>query len=184
MRIDDKAAMRTAVDHLAGLGHTRIGYIGAVPQNVAHIQTPQDRLEAFLEAVGEPRPGVRRRLDPRLGLDRRGGRRATRAELLSHDNRPTAIVAASDEMAIGVRESARRLGLGCPRTCRSSASTTSCSSGVLGLTTVRQDVAGQGHAAADLLLRALLDDDESHETHRCCRPSSSCASRPAPPRGD
>ena len=37
-------------------------------------------------------------------------------------------------------------------------------SGVLGLTTVRQDVAGQGHAAADLLLRALLDDDESNET--------------------
>jgi LacI family repressor for deo operon, udp, cdd, tsx, nupC, and nupG len=31
---------------------------------------------------------------------------------------------------------------------------------VLGLTTVRQDVAAQGRAAAELLLRALLDDDE------------------------
>ncbi len=32
---------------------------------------------------------------------------------------------------------------------------------MLGLTTVRQDVAGLGHTAAELLLRALLDDDES-----------------------
>ena len=53
MRIDDRAAMRTAVEHLAGLGHTRLGYIGAVPLNVAHVQTPQNRLEAFRETVRE-----------------------------------------------------------------------------------------------------------------------------------
>ena len=36
-------------------------------------------------------------------------------------------------------------------------------SGVLGLTTVRQDVAGQGTAAARLLLRALTEGDDSAE---------------------
>ena len=82
VRIDDKAAMRTAVDHLAGLGHTRIGYIGAVPQNVAHIQTPQDRLEAFLEAVGDLGLECDDAWILGLRLDRRGGRpRQRRAAL-------------------------------------------------------------------------------------------------------
>ena len=130
VRIDDKAAMRTAVDHLAGLGHTRIGYIGAVPQNVAHIQTPQDRLEAFLRgrsatsAWSATTPGSSARTGPPRPPP------ATAPCCSRTTNRPTAIVAASDEMAIGVRESARRLGVcACPRTCRSSASTTSCSPG-------------------------------------------------------
>ena len=55
-------------------------------------------------------------------------------------------------------------------------------SGVLGLTTVRQDVAGQGHAAADLLLRALLDDDESTETIVAAdRARRARVDRPSPP---
>ena len=163
VRIDDRAAMRTAVDHLVGLGHTRIGYLGAVPQNVAHIQTPQDRLEAFLEAVGDL--GLECDDAWILGSDWTAEAAARdSADLLSHENRPTAIVAASDEMAIGVRESARRLGLRVPEDLSIIGIDDFVLSGVLGLTTVRQDVAGQGHAAADLLLRALLDDDESIET--------------------
>ncbi len=163
VRIDDKAAMRTAVDHLAGLGHTRIGYIGAVPQNVAHIQTPQDRLEAFLEAVG--RLGLECDDAWVLGSDWTAEAAARdSAELLARPDHPTAIVAASDEMAIGVRESARRLGVAVPADLSIIGIDDFVLSGVLGLTTVRQDVAGQGHAAADLLLRALLDDDESNQT--------------------
>jgi len=163
VRIDDRAAMRTAVDHLADLGHTRIGYIGAVPQNVAHIQTPQDRLEAFLEAVGDL--GLECDDAWILGSDWTAEAAARdSAELLAHQNRPTAIVAASDEMAIGVRESARRVGLGVPESLSIIGIDDFVLSGVLGLSTVRQDVAGLGHAAADLLLRALLDDDESNQT--------------------
>jgi LacI family repressor for deo operon, udp, cdd, tsx, nupC, and nupG len=75
-------------------------------------------------------------------------------------HRPTAIVAASDEMAIGVRESARRLGLAVPGDLSVIGIDDYLLSEVLGLTTVRQDVAAQGRAAAELLLRALLDDDE------------------------
>ncbi|WP_240917909.1 LacI family DNA-binding transcriptional regulator [Phycicoccus sp. HDW14] len=41
VRIDDRATMRTAVEHLIDLGHERIGYIGDVPRNVAHVQTPR-----------------------------------------------------------------------------------------------------------------------------------------------
>ncbi|HET6967958.1 MAG TPA: LacI family DNA-binding transcriptional regulator [Ornithinibacter sp.] len=160
VRIDDRTAMRTAVEHLVGLGHTRIGYIGAVPQNVAHIQTPQDRLEAFLEAVAEH--GLTCADGWVLGSDWTAEAAARdSAVLLSGADRPTAIVAASDEMAIGVRESARRLGLRVPEDLSIIGIDDYVLSGVLGLTTVRQDVAGLGHAAAELLLRALLDGDES-----------------------
>ena len=164
VRIDDKAAMRTAVDHLAGLGHTRIGYIGAVPQNVAHIQTPQDRLEAFLEAVGDLGLECDDALDPRLGLDRRGRRpRQRRAALAAPTGRPP-----SSRRPTRWRSGCARAPAGSSVRVPEDLSIIGIDdfvlSGVLGLTTVRQDVAGQGHAAADLLLRALLDDDESNET--------------------
>ena len=162
VRIDDRAAMRTAVEHLAGLGHTRIGYIGAVPQNVAHIQTPQDRLEAFLATVEQQDLTC----DDGwiLGSDWTAEAAARDSTaLLSRPDRPTAIVAASDEMAIGVRESARRLGVRVPEDLSIIGIDDYVLSAVLGLTTVRQDVAGLGHAAAGLLLKALLEDDRSTE---------------------
>ena len=117
VRIDDRAAMRTAVDHLAGLGHTEIGYIGAVPTNVAHIQTPQDRLEAFVAAVGGPRADLRRRLgrSARTGRPRRP--RAT-APSRSSPGEP----ADRDRRGLrrdghrGARERPAARACGCPRT--------------------------------------------------------------------
>jgi DNA-binding LacI/PurR family transcriptional regulator len=160
VRIDDRLALRTAVQHLAGLGHTKVGYIGSVPDNVAHIQTPQDRLEAFKASVVE----FGLTCEPAWILNSDWTAEAAAQDsrdLLRGDDRPTAIVAASDEMAIGVRESARRLGMAVPGDLsdhrdRRLPPLRACS----GLTTVRQDVAAQGHAAAELLLRALLHDDD------------------------
>lgn len=158
VRIDDRLALRTAVQHLADLGHTKVGYIGSVPDNVAHIQTPQDRLEAFKASVVE----FGLTCEPAWILNSDWTAEAAAQDsrdLLRGDDRPTAIVAASDEMAIGVRESARRLGMAVPGDLSIIGIDDYLLSGVLGLTTVRQDVAGQGHAAAELLLRALLHDD-------------------------
>lgn len=159
VRIDDRATMRIAVEHLAGLGHTRIGYIGAVPQNVAHVQTPQDRLEAFREAVRER--GLVCEDGWVLGSDWTAEAAARdSATLLAGDDRPTAVVSASDEMAIGVREAARRLGLRVPEDLSVVGVDDYVLSEVLGLTTVRQDVAGQGTRAAQILLGALLDGED------------------------
>lgn len=160
VRIDDARATRTAVDHLVGLGHEQIGYIGAVPANVAHIQTPQSRLAAFRGALSDA--GLSCREEWILSSDwtaesaaRDGGR------MLARQDRPTAVLAASDEMAIGVRESARRLGLDVPADLSVIGIDDYLLSSVLGLTTVRQDVAHQGHLAAELLLHALVDGVES-----------------------
>ncbi|MBD3782175.1 MAG: LacI family DNA-binding transcriptional regulator [Micrococcales bacterium] len=154
VRIDDRATMRTAVEHLISLGHERIGYIGDVPRNVAHVQTPQDRLTAFRETMAAA--GLAVVEDWILGSDWTAEAAARdSAVLLSRAERPTAIVAASDEMAIGVRESARRLGVRVPEDLSVIGIDDYVLSGVLGLTTVRQDVAAQGREAASLLLRAL-----------------------------
>lgn len=159
VRIDDRATMQIAVDHLAGLGHCRIGYVGAVPHDVAHVRTPQERLRAFRDAVRER--GLVCEDAWVLGSDWTAGAAARDSiPLLSGNRRPTAVVAASDEMAIGVRESARRLGLRVPHDLSVIGVDDYVLSEVLGLTTVRQDVAGQGHRAAEILLRALLDGEE------------------------
>ncbi|MBM6402480.1 LacI family DNA-binding transcriptional regulator [Phycicoccus sonneratiae] len=162
VRIDDRTTMRTAVQHLIDLGHERIGYIGDVPRNVAHVQTPQDRLDAFratMAAAGLP--VVEEWI---LGSDWTAEAAARDgAGLLRLDPRPTAVVAASDEMAIGVRESARGLGLRVPEDFSVIGIDDYVLSGVLGLTTVRQDVAAQGRAAARLLLAALLEGDEGSD---------------------
>ena len=88
-------------------------------------------------------------------------------------------------MAIGVRESARRLGLDVPEDLSIIGIDDYVLSGVLGLTTVRQDVAGLGHAAAELLLRALLDGDQSTDevlmpTELVLRESTGPVPAPAP----
>lgn len=156
VRIDDGLAMRTAVEHLIALGHERIGYIGDVPRNVAHVQTPQDRLRAFRETM--ERAGLAVEPGWVLGSDWTAEAAARdSAQLLRSADRPSAIVAASDEMAIGVRETARRLGIDVPGELSIIGIDDYVLSDVLGLTTVRQDVAAQGTLAAEMLLRALAD---------------------------
>lgn len=159
VRIDDRATMRTAVEHLIGLGHRRIGYIGDVPADAAHTQTPQDRLTAFRDTMQQA--GLPLVEEWILGSDWTAGAAAADSRtLLASADRPTAIVAASDEMAIGVREAARSLGIDVPGRLSVIGIDDHVLSEVLGLSTVRQDVAAQGRAAADLLLRALVGDED------------------------
>lgn len=154
VRIDEDLAMRTATEHLVGLGHTRIAYIGTVPSNVAHIQTPQARLDAFQDVMRQH--GLPERQDWVLESDWTADSAAadTRALMASAD-RPTALAAASDEMAIGAMQAARAEGLRVPEDLSIIGIDDHVLSSVMGLTTVRQDVAAQGEEAAAILLRAL-----------------------------
>jgi len=162
VRIDDGQATLTAMDHLIGLGHERIGYVGAVPANAAHIRTPQSRLAAFRSALRDA--GLEHSDDWVIASDwtADSAARDSRA-MLGLDNGPTAVLAASDEMAIGVRESARNMGIDVPGDLSVIGIDDYVLSAVLGLTTVRQDVAGQGHLAAEMMLRALVDGEQCAE---------------------
>ena len=75
--------------------------------------------------------------------------------LLSLPEPPTAIFAASDVQAIGILQAASRRGVGCRKSSRWSASTTSTWPRIVGLTTIRQPLFDGGARAADLLIGAI-----------------------------
>ena len=154
VQIDDRAAVTAATSHLIELGHTRIGYVGVVPTNAALVQTPQTRLAAFRDTLASQ--GLELRDDWVLGSDWTADAAARDAlTLLARDDRPTAIVAASDEIAFGIQASARRLGLTLPDDLSIIGVDNHVLSNVLGLTTISQDVTAQGRAAAEMLLTII-----------------------------
>ncbi|MDE2563652.1 MAG: LacI family DNA-binding transcriptional regulator [Sphingomonadales bacterium] len=110
VEIDDAPAAEQVVDHLLELGHRRIGMVGPpLPRRAA-----ETRVDGYMRALG--RAGIE--IDPDLvvrGSDLYFGAGANAAlELLALTNKPTAIFAASDELALGVMVQAQRLGYSIP----------------------------------------------------------------------
>src|SRR5690606_13966186 len=98
-----------AVEHLIGLGHRRIGWIGGPEASMA----AQDRFYGYSAALRSA--GIE--MDPALvradRFDVASGARFAR-ELLSLDAPPTAIMAADDEIAVGVLMTAHELDVVVP----------------------------------------------------------------------
>lgn len=80
---------------------------------------------------------------------------ASALSLLRAEDRPTAILAASDEMAIGALAAARELGIRVPDDLSIVGIDDHELAEPFGLTTVRQNVVDQGVAAAEALLAQL-----------------------------
>ncbi len=149
---DERAAMDLAVSHLSALGHRRIG-LALGPERYVPVQR---KTEGFVGAMRE-----------RLGLDAaqalglvqhslyslEGGQAAASALL---DRGCTAVVCASDLMALGAIREARRRGLTVP----GDVSVVGFDDSPLiaftdpPLTTIRQPVTAMGQAA----VRALLEE--------------------------
>ncbi|MDN5985557.1 MAG: LacI family transcriptional regulator [Propionibacterium sp.] len=86
---------RLATEHLVGHGHTRIGYVGG-PLPDDHADFRRDAWQTVLEERELPL------LSPAItAWDRNGGHQGAQ-ELLDRPEPPTAIFAASDQIAIGV----------------------------------------------------------------------------------
>lgn len=152
--IDDVEAADTAMTHLLALGHRRIAYLGGDPQQDVHLATAADRWEGVSKALG--RYGVRLRPGDHLFGDWTvAGGVAAAAGLLERPSPPTAIMAASDEMAIGVLVEARRRGIAVPGQLSVIGIDDHEMSFTHGLTTVRQDVRTLGWTAAESLLSVL-----------------------------
>ena len=154
VRIDDGSTVRTAVDHLVGLGHRKVAYIGAVLRADAYGEVPRERRDAFVSSMQRhrlPVPGDWIRLCDWTARDA-----TVDAEALFTDaDLPTAVVAASDEMALGVLAAAGRHGLRVPEDLSIVGVDDHPLAAVFGLTTVHQDVKAQAAQASALLLGQL-----------------------------
>ncbi|MGY2701756.1 MULTISPECIES: LacI family DNA-binding transcriptional regulator [unclassified Nocardioides] len=154
VRIDDEQAARTATQHLLGLGHSRIAYVGGALEGVLDFTAPAARLSGYRSALAEA--GLRH--DPALEADGEfsvaGGSRAAH-DLLERADRPTAIFAASDEMAFGVLRTAREVGLRVPEDLSVIGIDDHEMAEIFDLTTVAQPVHEQGRVAAQQVLTAL-----------------------------
>lgn len=95
--------------HLAELGHVRIAHISGP----ASFRSAHERRRGFGETLAESGLALRPELD-RTGAYTFDSGVAMARELLTQEPRPTAIFAGNDEMAAGVYQVARELGLSIP----------------------------------------------------------------------
>ncbi|HLZ25364.1 MAG TPA: LacI family DNA-binding transcriptional regulator [Ktedonobacterales bacterium] len=104
--IDHRAAAYDMTEHLLGLGHQRIGFIGG-PVDVS---TAVQRESGFRSAMSAA--GLRPTLGARSDFTYNGGFDAARRLLAKEP--PTAIFAANDQMALGALEAALTAGVHVP----------------------------------------------------------------------
>ena len=155
LTIDDVAVARLATEHLLALGHTRIAHIGGNEAFDLDFHLPTNRrcgYEAALTAAGI---GVAPELFQQADFTIPGGYKAAKQLLGSPHHRPTAIFAASDEMAIGSILAARDLGLVVPRDVSIIGIDDHELADFFGLSTIAQFPQGQGEKAVQVLMDQL-----------------------------
>lgn len=108
---DAESATKTAVEHLASLGHRSIGFIGHIPQEDETIN--EHRFNGYLRAL--KRSGIE--FNPSLVvntiLTATGGYQATK-QLIDRDTIPSALFCGNDTVAMGVLKALDEAGIHVP----------------------------------------------------------------------
>ena len=108
LSMDDHGSALTATRHLIALGHHRIGFIaGASEYNLSRW-----RVDGWKEAMAEAKVSTAGLLEAG-DFTYASGERAAR-QLLTSADRPTAIIASNDQMALATLEVARSLEIAVP----------------------------------------------------------------------
>ena len=153
--IDDTEVVRIAMRHLLELGHTKIALLGGRDDDVDVFKVASTRRKTFesvLRQSGIPvLPGMMQFGDFTIP----SGYTAAK-KLLAQPTRPTAILAASDEMAFGAIIAARELGIAIPTELSIVGIDGHDLGEFFGLTTIDQNPLGQGRTAATILLDEIL----------------------------
>ena len=179
--IDDRAAARAAAEHLLQLGHRSLAVVAfpfgptrrarrrdpARPGRPAYRVT-RERLAGYLAAAADatPKPAVLDIYEAAVN-SRDEGQRAARV-VLQATPRPTAVLAMSDELAVGVLAAARELDLRVPHDLSVVGwdDSPSARASEPALTTVGQSLHDQGRTCARLLIAAtrgeIAADDLVH----------------------
>ncbi|HJX79646.1 LacI family DNA-binding transcriptional regulator [Glutamicibacter sp.] len=161
---DEEAVAALATEHLIALGHTRIAHIGGSQETDQDFHLPTRRRAGYERAMREASLPVDDRLYLGADFSMAQGYQAAK-QLLGHPvNRPTAIFAASDEMAIGAMLAARDLGLQLPHDLSVIGIDNHELADMFGLTTIEQRPHQQGETAVAMLLRTIrgLEPAQGH----------------------
>ena len=139
---------RTAAEHLLNLGHRRFGIVAGERSHL-YSRARVDGFRSALNAAGGGRCTV-----VHGNWDRGTAARAA-ATLLERADRPTAIFACSDVMAVGVYDAASKLGLRVPQDLSVVGfdDVPEAQWAVPALTTIRQPIAEMGAVAVRLLMQ-------------------------------
>ncbi|WP_461023427.1 LacI family DNA-binding transcriptional regulator [Thalassiella azotivora] len=168
VRVDDRLAARTAVQHLVDLGHERIAVVNGDAGESWDFVVPRHRLEAYEQVLRENGLCVDPRWRPNGHFTADGGQVAMQQILDAGPPYPTAVFSQSDEMAFGVLRALRRAGLRVPHDVSVVGVDDHELARLWDLTTVAQPVAEHGRVAAQRLLDAIdaggPAPDEAEET--------------------
>lgn len=152
--VDDEDAARRATEHLLGLEHTSIAFIGAGTAQAAFVD--HQRLAGYLRAMEEAGLSDRVRHVP-SEASMPGGYAAAVDLLGDPRDRPTGIVAVCDEVAVGAIIAARRVGIQVPASLSVVGIDDHEFAEMFSLTTLQQVPRDQGAAAVEVLLAEIAD---------------------------
>lgn len=147
--MDDAAAARSATNHLLEFGHRRIAFITGNPEYVASA----DRLTGYREAMGAAGVEIGKGWIQEGDFSFESGLAAMTA-LQKLEPPVTAVIASSDEMALGVLQSAARCGVRIPKDLSlvSFDDTPAVRLSVPHITAIQQPIAPMTSTAAELLI--------------------------------
>ncbi len=160
--IDDVATARLATEHLISLGHRQIMHIGTDQGKEVDFHTHDQRYVGFQHAMVAA--GLDASAYRRTELTIAGGYATGLSVLADPRHRPTAIMAGSDEVAIGVIVAARQLGIAVPDQLSVIGIDGHELAAMFGLTTLAQNPAAQGGVAVSLVVDELLGETTSRQT--------------------
>lgn len=152
--IDDVESARVAVQHLVNLGHREIAIISGDPNEPMHFTVPLERRTGYHRALESAGIEVSADLEAHGPFTVDGGFQAT-VKLLGRRRLPTAIFAECDEMAFGALRALRQVGVRVPEDVSVVGFDDHPMASFFELTTMAQDVVGQGQRASELLLSTL-----------------------------
>jgi DNA-binding LacI/PurR family transcriptional regulator len=167
--IDDRGAARSAAKHLRELGHERVAMLSFVtaldPEGQLVLDLSVERLAGYREGLGSAWDETAvRTCRPNAPEPAR----TAALELLRRDTPPTAILAMSDVLAIGVLQATAELGITVPEELSLVGFDDSPAAALASppLTTVAQPHEEKGRLAAEWLIEAIESGTVSRERHR------------------
>ena len=156
--VDDVAGGYLATEHLIGLGHHKIAFIGDPVHTAFNFTSSRHRLEGLRHALADH--GIT--LRPEYHQTGEHGQETARIlthTLLALDDPPSAVFAASDTQAFGVMQAARERSIRVPENRSVIGFDDIEMAEYLNLTTVHQPLFDSGQRGIQMLLESMEDPD-------------------------